>query len=159
VLWRAVMAAIGLAAILSDVTLSAETILLASASTLLGFVLWQTVYQTTSAKTSAGIGKRAFDAQCLIRTGIGLWLARTVGTLAAQVDTPMVGLFLTSSEAGEFFVVQKTANLLTTALWASMVVSTPLFSRLYYGRETDELRKASALFALGVGGVSFAIYC
>lgn len=158
VLWRAVIAAIGLIAILSGVTLSAETILLASASTLLGFVLWQTVYQTTSIKTSVYNALPAFDAQCWIRTGIGLWLATIVGTLAAQLDTPMVGLFLTSSDAGEFFVVQKTANLLTIALWASMVVSAPLFSRLYYGRETDELRKASAIFALSVGGVSLAIY-
>lgn len=158
VLWRAVIGVIGLAAIRSGVTLSSETILLASASILLGFVFCQTVYQTTSAKTSVLDGKPAFDTQCWIRTGIGLWLATMVGMLAGQLDTPMVGLFLTSSEAGEFFVVQKTANLLTTALLASTMVFIPLFSRLYYGREPDELRKASALFALGVGGVSFAIY-
>jgi O-antigen/teichoic acid export membrane protein len=158
VLWRAVMAVIGLAAILSGVTLSSETVLLASASILLCFVSWQTVYQTTSAKTSVFDGVPAFDVQCWMRTGIGLWLATMVGMLNSQLDTPMVGLFLTSSEAGAFFIVQKTAGLLTTALWASIVVSVPLFSRLYYGQQTDELRKASALFAVSVAGISLAIY-
>jgi O-antigen/teichoic acid export membrane protein len=77
----------------------------------------------------------------------------------AQVDILMVGLFLANSEAGQFFVVQKTAILLMTAVWGAVVVSMPLFSRLYHGQKEEELRRAFALFALGVGGFAFAVYC
>jgi len=160
VVWRVVVAAIGLIAILCRVEILPQTILITSAFILLGLVFWQAWYDALSDRKSEFEKKTAeFDVHFWMRTGAGLWLATTVGMIYQQVDTPMVGLFLTESEAGQFFVVQKTANLLAMAAWGGAMVSIPLFSRLYHGQQEAELRRASALFAFGVGVFAFAMYC
>lgn len=159
VILRIVIISIGLFSLFKGIgPLSSNAILTISSIVLFAIVIAQIFYSLKlSARESRSEGIR-LDLKLWSSTSAGIWMATTLGMLQSQVDTPAVGLFLTSTDAGHFFAVQRTASLLTVALLATTTVAAPVFSGLYHRRLMPELQKKAALFALSVSTISLLIF-
>ena len=158
VLWRVAIISLGSVYIQNNSWISSSAVLLWSALILFLIVGIQAVYSGRLTSQHFHAEPVRFDLRHWTHTGVGLWLATTIGMIQGQIDTPLVGVYLNSVEAGNFFVIQKTASLLTVVLLANNVVAAPIFARLYHSGQFDELRRVSALFAISVSSLSSLIY-
>lgn len=158
VLWRVAIIAIGVAHWESGLEISSRAVLMWCALVLSLLVAAQATYSGRLTPSYFRELTPRFDLPLWSRAALGLGLATTIGMINTQIDTPLVGLYLTKAETGQFFAVQKTASLLIIVLWATIIVAAPNFSRLYHSRQVHELQRISRSFAISVGSLSLAIY-
>lgn len=153
--WRLLLCALAYVVVVSGAALSGAIALLLAAASLAAVLVWQWLLARRRYRMEIATGE--VGSYWKERGAASRWFlgAAVLDSITINIDTVIVGLFVTQAAAGLYFNAFRTAGLLTLFMFANALVIAPVLARHFHGG--DMLRSQRLLTASAWGGFVFSV--
>lgn len=156
VLWRAVTPLFTFALTATGFLLDARLALYSCALLLLVFNFAQMVVSRRVFETAARDGAQARDWLSWRKRLVPMWLAAMMFACIQQLDVVVVGALVGPTNAGAYFVAQKTASLLGLVMIAGGLIGAPLMSAHFHSGRRQDVQKLCNALSLAIAVTTVA---
>ncbi len=154
VIWRALTPAFAFALSLAGLVLDARLALYSCALVLLVLNFAQMI---VSRKLSAAVsmtGEPQRDWAAWRGRLAPFWAASVLAAMIQQLDVVVVGTLAGATEAGAYFVAQKTASFLGLVMIAGGLIGAPLMSAHFHSGRRQDVQKLCNVLAVAIAGTT-----